>query len=690
MTADIIQGLASGKRSSTFLFDPSIVLFDSACSFSCEPSRLIPSNLKQENGTSQGLSLARSPALTSIPGSSSKKGGNMSTTRPATAAAIHTSSTAISRRGKKRKKRRRRGGPRIFRRGDYGWLTSCVEPRPWEPKLKLLDCPNSCDGEEHGGGRSSASILDTSRSRALTEKNAPRPVLRRGERFNQSEYNPQHRDIPREKDRYPGPKYDPPPGAFGRVGATGGTTGPSASVSGLDRFPRGRLFSEEEVREREATPGPEAYDVRLEHRLEGDSLEMMQGSLKTLESWSSLGVGRTGDWPFDLSSGSDSAAAAASEISRTGKVRKARGSAARHESKREKSSKRAETGKKQGQSRETERLEGVANRTMFGRSRTPCLAGGSAAPEDPRASERRSPTAKTSAKETKFTPHTADRHCSRLSPSSSAAARRGVPCSECVDFEVATAVGTFVAAAASVSDVNLFRRARTTGASVRFGDMPRQRSAPAFSIGRGQRDVTSRLLHTTTAETIYKVARLGRSGKGPTTACPRAGDALTKPRPKVATVVLPNTAVGGSSGSFESRNGHSGVETAAGKEASETGLIVVDGALGTQVKSYRPTSPSFTLAGPRRAATLFHERLRYGGQVRLVAGGVGFLLLRARRALAVLWLSPPLVQVGEIVVFVCRHGAVCVQPLENFFCSKRGVADEGARVAIKDGHGLVY
>lgn len=581
---------------------------------SCIANAPIPSNSKQETPEPTGVSLERSRAPASSPQSNPKKGTKASTPRPV-AADAHTSSAASSRRGRKRKKRRR-GGPRIFRRGDYGWLTSCVEPKPWEPKLKLLDGENRRDANNHGD-RPSTSVLDASGSRSLTEKNAPRPVLRRGERHNQSEYNPQHRDLPRERDRYPGPKYDPPPGAFGRTGGSGGTAAPSASVSTLDRFPRGRLFSEEEVREREATPGPESYDVRLEHRLEGHSLEMMQGSLKTLESWGSLGVGRENDWPFAGSAGSERARTAFG-VSRGGEVRKVRTSEARDEKKRENPPKTTGNGQEEARSSETELLEGVAKRTIFGRSRSPCLAGGSATPEDPRASKRRSPspTTKPPVKEINSNRRTAaERHCSRLSPASSAAARRGVPCSECVEVELATAVGTFVAAAASVSDANLFRRARTTGASVRFGDMPRQRSAPAFSIGTGQRDVTSRLLHTTPAETIYREARLGRSGTGPTTACPRAGEALTRPRPTAARVVLPDTR-GGSSGPLRSGGGHSGVDAAAGEEGAEKGLLVVDGALGPQVKSSRPTSPSFTLAGPRLAATLFHERLRYGGQVR--------------------------------------------------------------------------
>lgn len=575
----------------------------------------LPSNSKQGTPKPRGVSLERSRAPVSIPKSSPKKGTKTSTTRPVTAD-VNTSSAATSRRGQKRKKWRR-GGPRIFRRGDYGWLTSCVEPKPWELKLKLLDGRASCGASKHGD-RPSTSFLDASRSRSLTEKNAPRPVLRQGERYNQSEYNPQHRDLPREKDRFPGPKYDPPPGAFGRTGGSGGTVAPSASVLSLDRFPHGRLFSEEEVQEREATPGPEAYDVRLEHRLEGHSLEMMQGSLKTLESWRSLGVGRAEDWQFAGDAGSDGAPSA-SDFSRVSKVRKARSSETGDgQKKREHPSERAQNGQEQEiSSSESELLEDAAKRTIFGRSRTPCAAGGSVAPEELRTSRTRSLATKTSAKEVKNNHRTAEQPCSRLSPASSAAARRGVPCSECLELEVAAVVDSFVAAAASVSDANLFRRARMTGASVRFGDNPRQRSAPAFSIGRSQRDITSRLLHTTPAETIYKETRLGRSGKGPTTAHPRAGETLTRPRPVAARVILPSTR-GGPSDPLRSGDGGAGVDAETGEGAAEKGLVVVDGALGPQVKSCRSTSPSFTLAGPRRAATLFHERLRYDGNVRFL------------------------------------------------------------------------
>ncbi len=384
------------------------------------------------------------------------------------------------------------------------------------------------------------------------------------------------------------------------------------------------------MREREATPGPEAYDVGLAHRLEGHSLEIMQGSLETLQSWASLGVGQSDGWPFLCGRGRDGAGAAdevarggeasvgrrGGEVNAAGEIRDEENSMGlsrgfgncreeldKEEEEVEEEEEEEERCDKQHHST-TELLEGVAKRTMFGRSRTPCFAGGSVSSEG-------LPRSTTSETGSSFHHRRAGSRCSRLSPASSAAALRGVPCPECLSVEVSTAVNRFVAAAASVSDANLFRRARTTGASVRFGEMPRQRTAPAFSIGRGHRDVTSRLLHTTPGEEIYREARLGRSGKGPASASPRAGDTVTRPRPAAATVVLPDARGGGARDPPHSGNGHAGTDAA----AADREVFVVDGALGAQVKSCRPTSPSFTLAGPRRAATLFHERLRYDGKV---------------------------------------------------------------------------
>lgn len=509
---------------------------------------------------------------------------------------------SVARRGKKKKRRKRRGGARIFRRGSYAWLTSCLEPEQWEPTLNLVD--------------DSARPLttDPSMTRTLVDAAAPRPVLRHGRRHNPSEYNPQRRTLPRENDKFPGPKYDRPPGAFGRTGGGGSILSPSASVSSLDRFPQGRLFEEEEMREREATPGPESYDVVLSHRLEGAAFEEMRASLETLTTWDSVRAETASDDPF-ASSGevdveshtvesSDNAAGVAAEgvqaiSSCCGFSVEAPGG---------------------------ERQRGVANTSVLGRSRAPCSAGGSVRPSSISSTtvrNRRCPGGR----------------CSRLSPASSAAVSRGVPCRECLDVEVVRAASSFAAAASSLSEENLFRRAQTSSASVRFGDMPRQRSAPAFSIGSGGRDVSSRLLHSP-AETIYKEVRLGRSGPGPTTACPRAGDELTRPRPLAARVIppvarygegaSPRARVGCLAGAATGEGaGAAAVAAAAtvpvGDKATEGG--VVDGALGVQVKSGRPTCPSVSLAGPRRTATLFHERLRYLGKVRGIESCCKMLLL---------------------------------------------------------------
>lgn len=489
-----------------------------------------------------------------------------------------TASTADSKRRGSKRRRKRRGGPRVFRRGDYSWLASCVEPKQWEPTLKLLD-------------NNRPSTVDPSRSWALIDKAAPRSIFRQGQRHNPSEYNPQQRDLPPEKDSVPGSKYDRPK-AFGRTGGRGGLLAPSASVSVLDRFPRGRLFPEEEMREREATPGPESYDVVLDHRLEGVAFEEMWGSLETLRSWESLGIGAS-DWPFagyDTTDG-NSRCGEQDVVGEEAQV-----------------SPRTRVGVDEAVCDEdrqmTEGIDGVDQRTIFGRSRSPCSAGRSI-----QRSSDRSTTV-----DSIRNGGTNAGECSRLSPTASVAAWRGAPCRGCLDAEAGSAAHTFVAAAASLSDANLFRRAQTTGTSICFGDMPRQRSAPAFSIGRGARDVPSRLMHTP-ADKIFKEARLGRSGPGPSTASSRAGDRLTRPRLPEARVVLPLTRSGG--GTSLQGNGDRLLAACKGTDA-----VVVDGALGVQVKSRRPTNPSSSLAGPRRGVTLFHERLRYAGKVSLWVKGI--------------------------------------------------------------------
>lgn len=58
---------------------------------------------------------------------------------------------------------------------------------------------------------------------------------------------------------------------------------------------------------------------------------------------------------------------------------------------------------------------------------------------------------------------------------------------------------------------------------------------------------------------------------------------------------------------------------------------VVDGALGVQVRSKRPTSPSFTMAGPRRARDLFGSGPAYAGKV---CRAFAFLFHRTRWAVS--------------------------------------------------------
>lgn len=194
------------------------------------------------------------------------------------------------------------------------------------------------------------------------------------------------------------------------------------------------------------------------------------------------------------------------------------------------------------------------------------------------------------------------------------------------------------------------RRAQTSTASVRFGDNPRQRSAPAFSIGSGGRDVSSRLLHSP-AETIYKEARLGRSGPGPTTACPRAGDEHTRPRSFAARVIPPVARYGESASHRARADRLAGAATGAdvGVKATEGGIV--DGALGVQVKSGRPTCPSISLAGPRRTGSLFHERLRYLGKVSGI-GGCCKMLLYVTGILHLVSLS----RVGVLIACIARRG----------------------------------
>lgn len=194
--------------------------------------------------------------------------------------------SSVPRREKKRRSKRRGSKrPRVFRRADYGWLINCMQPRQPQPSLKLTD--------------NIPPLIDPSKARALTETEAPRPVFRLGPRFNPAEYNPQRRDLPRETDVLPGPKYDCPPGAFGRRGGGGGTVARSASVSRPDRFPRRRLFPEEEIREREDTPAPGTYTVALGYHFDKKvCLGARMRSLGTLAFPGITNARSISDWPL--------------------------------------------------------------------------------------------------------------------------------------------------------------------------------------------------------------------------------------------------------------------------------------------------------------------------------------------------------------------------------------------------------
>lgn len=330
-----------------------------------------------------------------------------------------------------------------------------MQPKQLQPHLKVMD--------------NRPPSIDLSKARALTETEAPRAVFRLGPRFNPAEYNPQRRDLPREKDILPGPKYDRPPGAFGRTGGGGGTVARSASVSRSDRFPKRRLFPEKEINVKQDTPGPGTYK---------DEKVCLGGKTDSLGALSSPLAGTVG--------GGDGCEAY----------------------------------------------------------------------------------------------HDGDHH--------------------------------------RFSKV-VKRRAQNARAS----------GAPAFTFGgEGARDLSSRLLYIP-GETIYKEVRLGKSGPGPSTAVSRSGERLTRPRLRVARITCLGEA--GStrmSPENEKRNLLEDSAVASGEAMKgraegargyqETGDWVVDGALGVQVKSGRPTKPSFKLAGPRRAMDLFHERLRYGGKVGFV------------------------------------------------------------------------
>lgn len=145
-----------------------------------------------------------------------------------------TISTKIRSNNRRRQRRRTRarGGPRIFRRGKCDYLRASLEPKPWQPALRLTDDRNKNDDRRWP---STARTADGSSARSFSQNEAARAVLRRGPRYNPAEYNPQNRDLPRESDESPGPKYGRTPGAFGRTGAGGGVVAPSATLFALKR-----------------------------------------------------------------------------------------------------------------------------------------------------------------------------------------------------------------------------------------------------------------------------------------------------------------------------------------------------------------------------------------------------------------------------------------------------------------------
>lgn len=221
---------------------------------------------------------------------------------------------------------------------------------------------------------------------------------------------------------------------------------------------------------REDTPGPEAYDVTLNQRLEGTALEEMRSSLETMASCEGgLGDFDAVDWPF------------APDSDCRGGERGVEGN--------------TET----QQRRESDNTCGTA--IMVGASEAETESAAHATTENVRDRPRYGTCAK----------------CSPLSmpgslwqlDNSTQQQQQQLPCRDCLDAKASGAANAFLAAASSLYDANLHRRARSTGASVTFGEMPRLRSAPAFSIGRGDREIAARLLHTP-GNVIYKEARLGR------------------------------------------------------------------------------------------------------------------------------------------------------------------------------------
>lgn len=316
------------------------------------------------------------------------------------------------------------------------------------------------------------------------------------------------------------------------------------------RFPRGRLFGEEEIAERESTPGPESYDVALSHRLEGAALEEIRSSLQALSSrQESLGVVEAGSWPFATEShrsgvsgeeyadkeniderfaasggctrrddggstievGYDRKPNADDGDSTVGPYFGNRESPVAVPTVNDDHHVGAHADRRLHNHRDhvpSKMQRGQRNRVVT--QHATCSAGGTGSGHGeswvvllPFGSATPTPTTSPPGPNHLSSDHklTYVPCCSRLSTSLSSAAfwfndGRSMPCRLCLEVEARGAASSCVAAACSLSDPNLHRRAKSTGASVTFGDMPRLRSAPAFSIGKGDRGVAARLLHT--------------------------------------------------------------------------------------------------------------------------------------------------------------------------------------------------
>lgn len=244
--------------------------------------------------------------------------------------------------------------------------------------------------------------------------------------------------------------------------------------SAIHRFPNGRLFEEEKISLRANTPGPEAYDVALNQRLEGVAFEEMISSLETMAACErSLGNLDTVERSFAANSGCHGEG---------------------------------------GNERIVDGSSEIQEKRDCGDARNSTLVGAEEA-------ETKTATDMTIEKGGDRPRCGNCARCSLLSMPGSLwrpdgkmqkqKQKQQFPCRDCLYDKASGAANAFLAAASSLHDPNLHRRARSTGASVTFGEMPRLCSAPAFSIGREGREVAARLLHTP-GNMIYKEARLGR------------------------------------------------------------------------------------------------------------------------------------------------------------------------------------